>query len=132
MTNSNLLVSLLASFSSTRSKQKSTAIAVLFCLERCLPLRASDVAFGSDVHCVSDVLPYGEVGKHNITATGGSNITLYKRLKLCYNVFESEVLLWLNPNYANCQWIFPLILYILKNIHKCDTTCLKRLEVCLR
>jgi hypothetical protein len=40
---------------------------VLFCLERCLPLRASDVAFGSDVHCVSDVSPRGEVGKHHIT-----------------------------------------------------------------
>ena len=35
--------------------------------ERCLPLRASDVAFGSDVHCVSDVSPRGEVGKHHIT-----------------------------------------------------------------
>jgi len=37
---------------------------VSFFLERCLPLRASDVAFGSDVHCVSDVSPCGEVGKH--------------------------------------------------------------------
>jgi len=37
---------------------------VSFFLERCLPLRASDEAFGSDVHCVSDVSPCGEVGKH--------------------------------------------------------------------
>ncbi len=49
------------------SKKKSTAIAVLFFLERCLPRRASDVAFGNDVHCVSDISPYGEVGKHHIT-----------------------------------------------------------------
>ena len=32
-----------------------------------MPLRASDVALGSDVHCVSDVSPRGEVGKHHIT-----------------------------------------------------------------
>jgi len=66
---------------------------VLFVLERCLPLRASDVAFGSDVHCVSDVSPRGEVGKHHITLRRRSktslcvsttslwrshNITLYK------------------------------------------------------
>ena len=28
---------------------------------------ANEVAFGSDVHCVSDVTPYGVVGKHYIT-----------------------------------------------------------------
>jgi len=28
-------------------------------------LRASDVAFGSDVHCVNDVTPDGVVGKHH-------------------------------------------------------------------
>ena len=60
------------------SKQKSTARAVLFCLERCLPLRASDVAFGSDVHCVSDVSPYGEVGKHLITLRRRSNTLLWR------------------------------------------------------
>ena len=42
---------------------------MLFVLERCLPLRASDVAFGSDVHCVNDVTPDGVVGKHHITAS---------------------------------------------------------------
>ena len=38
---------------------------MLFVLERCLPLRASDVAFGSDVHYMSDVSPRGKVGKHH-------------------------------------------------------------------
>ena len=28
-----------------------------------LPLRASEVAFGSEVHCVSEVSPDGEVGR---------------------------------------------------------------------
>jgi hypothetical protein len=60
-------IKLMASFLSTRLKTKSTSYEVLFVLERCLPLRASDVAFGSDVHCVSDVSPRGEVGKHHIT-----------------------------------------------------------------
>jgi hypothetical protein len=32
-------------------------------------LRASDVAFGSDVHCVNDVTPDGAVGKYHITAS---------------------------------------------------------------
>ena len=41
-----------------------------------MPLRASDVAFGSDVHCVSDVSPYGEVGKHHPLQT----------LNLCYDI----------------------------------------------
>ena len=40
---------------------------MLFVLERCLPLRASDAAFGSDVHCVNDASPCGEVGKQHIT-----------------------------------------------------------------
>ena len=88
------------------SKKKSTAIAVLFFLERCLPLRASDVAFGSDVHCVSDVSPYGEVGKHHITLhrrcntslcvsttslRRSRNITLYKQPKVCYNKTRKAV-----------------------------------------
>jgi len=30
-------------------------------------LRARDVAFGSDVHCVSDVTSDGVAGKHHIT-----------------------------------------------------------------
>ena len=42
----------------------------------CLPWRASGVVFDSDVQCVSDVSPIGEVGKHYITATIGSNITM--------------------------------------------------------
>ena len=79
------------------SKTKSTSQEVLFVLERCLPLRASDVAFGSDVHCVSDVSPCGEVGKHHITLRRrrntslcvsttslrrSRNITLYKQPKV--------------------------------------------------
>jgi len=72
---------------------------VLFVLERCLPLRASDVAFGSDVHCVSDVSPRGEVGKHHITLRRRSNtslwrsrnITLYKQPKVCYTEIRKAV-----------------------------------------
>ena len=88
---------MMASFLSTRAKTKSTSYEVLFVLERCLPLRASDVAFGGDVHCVSDVSPRGEVGKHHITLRRRSktslcvsttslwrshNITLYKQPKV--------------------------------------------------
>ena len=40
---------------STRVKTKRTSYEVRFVLERCLSLRASDVAFGSDVHFVRDV-----------------------------------------------------------------------------
>jgi len=42
--------------------------------ERCLPLRANDVAFGNDVYCVSDVTLDGVMGKHHIIATNGRNI----------------------------------------------------------
>ena len=59
----------------TTSTEKSTCESKCF-FQRCLPLRASEVAFGSDVHCVSEVSPYGEVGKHHITATEGSNIIM--------------------------------------------------------
>ncbi len=93
---------------STRLKQKSTARAVLFCLERCLPLRASDAAFGNDVHCVSDVSPCGEVANitslcdegaiHHygeaITSLRRSRyIALYKRPKVCYNKIRKVVVL---------------------------------------
>ena len=46
--------------------------------QRCLPLRASDVDFVSDVHCVSDVSPYGEAGKHHITLRRRSNTSLWR------------------------------------------------------
>ncbi len=59
----------------TTSTEKSTCESKCF-FQRCLPLRASEVAFGSDVYCVSEVSPYGEVGKHHITATAGSNIIM--------------------------------------------------------
>ena len=71
---------LVASFLSKRSKNKSTSYEVLLFLERCLPSRASDVAFGSDVHCVSDVSPCGEVGKHHITLRRRSNIIFAKQM----------------------------------------------------
>ena len=60
------------------SKTKRTSQEVRFVLERCLPLRARDVAFGSDVHCVSDVSPCGEVGKHHITLRPRSNTSLWR------------------------------------------------------
>ena len=43
--------------------------------KRCLPLRANDVACGSDVHCVNDVTPDGAVGKYYIIVSGANNIT---------------------------------------------------------
>ena len=78
-----------------------------------------DVSFGSDVRfaredaehitslCAKGAIHhYGEA----ITSLRRSRyITLYKRSKLCYNVIESEVLLWLNLNSVNYQWNFPLI-----------------------
>ena len=86
-------------------KTKSSPMDCFLFLERCLPLRASDVAFGSDVHYVSDVTPGGVVGKHHITATIGSditmseansiaaacrNITLYKRSIIWYNTVRKR------------------------------------------
>ena len=56
-------------------RKKPNAIALGF-FQRCLPLQASYVDFISDVHFVSDVTPYGVVGKHLITATKGSYITM--------------------------------------------------------
>ena len=44
--------------------------------ERCLPLRASDVDFVSDVHCVNDVTPDGVVGKHHITVSVANHIIM--------------------------------------------------------
>jgi len=52
-------------------------------LERCLPLRASDVASGSDVHCVSDVSPCGEVDKHYITLHRKCNTSLFTNTPKC-------------------------------------------------
>jgi hypothetical protein len=49
-----------------------------------LPLRANDVAFGSDVHCVNDVTPDGVVGKHHIIATIGSNIITSKMSNIIF------------------------------------------------
>ena len=112
------------------SKTKSTSQEVLFVLERCVPLarnmmRPSGVMFPSEVMCASRVRRntshhcdqreqhhYGEA----ITSLRRSrNITIYKRSILCYNITESEVLPWLNPNSANYQWNFPSILLTLSN-----------------
>ena len=107
------------------SKTKSTSYEVLFVLERCVPLtrnvmRTSCVMLPLAVMCAS------RVSKEHITslcAKGAIHhygeamaslrrsryITFYKRSKLCYNITESEVLLWQSQNYANYQWSFPLI-----------------------
>ena len=64
-------------FKSCRAGQKNDKILQNFVVfQLCLPWRARGVVFDSDVHCVSDVSPIGEVGKHYITATIGSNITM--------------------------------------------------------
>ena len=77
-----------------------------------------DVSFGSDVRfaredaehitslCAESAIHhYGEA----ITSLRRSRyITIYERSKLCYNITESEVLLWLNQNCVNFQWSFPL------------------------
>ena len=46
------------------SKQKSTARAVLFCLERCVPQAERDVHFGRDVAFGSDVRFAREDAEH--------------------------------------------------------------------
>jgi len=133
--NASCYVVLAATWSVTNpggaSKQKSTARAVLFCLERCVPprrnvMRTSCVMLPLAVMCASRVSKehitslcakgaihhYGEA----ITSLRRSRyITLYKRSKLCYDVIESEVLPWLNLNSVNYQWNFPLILLTLSN-----------------
>jgi hypothetical protein len=46
-------------------RKKALASASAF-FQLSLPLRASEVAFGSDVHCVREVSPFGEVA--NLTS----------------------------------------------------------------
>ena len=48
-------------------------------------------AFGSDVHCVSDVTPNGVVGKHHITATNGSNITLSEANNITFAIAKTSL-----------------------------------------
>ena len=60
------------------SQKKDQLTCELVFFQRCLPLRASDVDFVSDVHCVSDVSPYGEAGKHHITLRRMSNTSLWR------------------------------------------------------
>ena len=105
------------------SKTKSTARAVLFVLERCVPPRRnvmcpSGVMFASQVMCASRVIrntSHHFAPKAQYITTACRNITLYKRSKSCYNISESEELLWLNLNSENYLWNFPLILLTLLN-----------------
>ena len=60
----------------TKHRKKTNSQELVF-FQRCLPSRASDVDFVSDVHCVSDVSPYGEVGKHHITLRPSGAIHYY-------------------------------------------------------
>ena len=53
------------------SQKKDHVTSDLVFFQRCLPLRASDVAFDSDVHCVSEVSPYGEDARCCILFTEG-------------------------------------------------------------
>ncbi len=55
-------------------KNPSTSVDGFFQLS--LPLRASEAACGSEVHCVSEVSPYGEVGKLNFTLCVAQNFTM--------------------------------------------------------
>jgi hypothetical protein len=47
-------------------EKEKTRESVSFLFQLSLPLRASEVAFGSEVHCVSEVSPFGEVA--NLTS----------------------------------------------------------------
>ncbi len=67
----------MSSISVTKHTKKPITKVIGF-FERCLPLRARDVAVGSDVHCVSDVSPCGEVGKHHITLRQRHNTSLWR------------------------------------------------------
>ena len=75
----------------TRLRQKKDQLtSELVFFQRCLPLRASDVAFGSDVHCVSDVTPDGVVGKHHITLRRRSKTSLCR--KALHHVGEAVII----------------------------------------
>ena len=78
-----------------------------------------DVSFGSDVRFaredaehITSLCTAGAThhyGEAMASLRRSRYITFYKRSKLCYNITESEVLLWQSQNYANYQWSFPLI-----------------------
>ena len=72
----------LASFLSTRAKNKSTSQEVLFVLERCVPLARNEmcpsgVMFPLEVKCAFGTC----YGTHCITANEVSNITMRCRMK---------------------------------------------------
>lgn len=79
-----------------------------------------DVSFGSDVRFaredaehITSLCAKGAIhhyGKAITSLRQSRNITIYKLLKLCCNIIESEVLLWQNQNCVNYQWTFLLTL----------------------
>ena len=99
---------MLASFLSTLLKQKSTARAVLFCWgTMCSACAERDAHFVRDVSFGSDVRFAREDAEHitSLCANGAihhdgeaitslrrsRNITLYKRPKVCYHIFDVNV-----------------------------------------
>ena len=44
-----------------------------------------------DVHCVSDVTPNGVVGKHHLTATNGSNITVSEANNITFAIAKTSL-----------------------------------------
>ena len=115
----------------TKNKEALCKKVLLLFLERCVPharnvLRTScvmtaspcDVPFGREAeHIASLCAPWRNtslcqsryaLAQHHLPAR--ANTTLYKNSKLCYNIIECEVLVWLNQNCVNYQWTFPLIL----------------------
>ena len=94
------------------SKQKSTARAVLFCLERCVPQAERDAHFVRDVSFGNDVRFAREDAEHitslcdetvakqrrntslcvsTTSLRRSRNITLYKQPKVCYNKLRKAV-----------------------------------------
>ena len=97
--------------SSRPCQEKSQVDFRLGFFQRCLPLRASYVDFISDVHFVSGVTPYGVVGKHLITATKGSNITMQSISSLRQSRNLTPIPL---PSTPPCDTIF--VLYNIKKV----------------
>ena len=97
----------MASFLSTRSKQKSTALAVLFCLERCVPQAERDVHFVRDVSFGSDVRFAREQGTHHITLRQRRNTSLWRshNITAAYPQHHSKLPPQLLQNTENCAII---------------------------
>ena len=111
---------------SRNQKRKQSKWTAFSFLERCVPLSRNvmrtscvmtaspcDVPFGRVKEYITSLCAVGAthhcaIALHHLPAR--ANITLYKRPKLCYNMGEREVLLWLNQSSVKYQWISPLIL----------------------